>query len=153
VPMTESPLDRLKRTGVTAPLPGMSGTGTPQTILYIEDNIANFELIQQVLTDYGQIKLLWSTGSEAGIELAHEHKPDLILLDLHLGGEDGSEVLRRLKQDDQTADIPVVMVSADATPGQIERLLALGAQSYLTKPLDIKLFIQFIEELLREKVG
>ena len=153
LPLTESQLDRLKRTGVTAQLPGMSGTGTPRTILYIEDNIANFELIQQVLADYGQIELLWSTEPEAGIELAHKHQPDLILLDLHLGGKDGGEVLRQLKQDDQTAGIPVVMVSADATPGQIERLLALGAQSYLTKPLDIKLFIQLVEELLREKVG
>jgi len=153
LPLTESQLDRLKRTGGTAQLPGMAGTGTPSTILYIEDNIANFELIQQVLADYGQIELLWSTEPEAGIELAYKHQPDLILLDLHLGGKDGGEVLRRLKQDDQTASIPVVMVSADATPGQIERLLALGAQSYLTKPLDIKLFIQLVEELLREKVG
>ena len=153
LPSTESQLDRLQRTGGTAQLPGMSGTGTPRTILYIEDNIANFELIQQVLTDYGQTELLWSTGSEAGIKLAHEHQPNLILLDLHLGGEDGGEVLRQLKEDNQTASIPVVMVSADATPGQIERLLALGAHSYLTKPLDIKLFIKLIEELLREKVG
>ncbi len=148
---TESQLDRLKRTGGTAQLPGMSGTGIARTILYIEDNVANFELIQQVLADYGQIELLWSTGPEAGISLAHEHRPNLILLDLHLGGEDGGEVLQRLKEDDETASIPVVMVSADATPGQIERLLALGAYSYLTKPLDIKLFIQLIEELLSEK--
>ena len=148
---TESQLDRLKRTGGTAQLPGMSGTGTARTILYIEDNVANFELIQQVLADYGQIELLWSTEPEAGINLAHEHRPNLILLDLHLGGEDGGEVLRRLKEDDQTVSIPVVMVSADATPDQIERLLALGAHSYLTKPLDIKLFIQLIEELLSEK--
>ena len=153
LPATESQLDRLKRTGGTAQLPGMAGTGTPRTILYIEDNIANFELIQQVLADYGQIELLWSTEPEAGIELAYKHQPDLILLDLHLGGNDGGEVLRRLKEDDQTASIPVVMVSADATPGQIERLLAGGAQSYLTKPLDIKLFIQLVEELLREKVA
>ena len=127
--------------------------GTARTILYIEDNIANFELIQQVLADYGQIELLWATESETGLELAHQHHPDLILLDLHLGGRDGGEVLRRLKEDDQTASIPVVMVSADATPGQIERLLALGAHSYLTKPLDIKLFIQLIEELLSKKRG
>ena len=106
-----------------------------------------------MLADYGQIELLWSTEPEAGIELAYKHQPDLILLDLHLGGKDGGEVLRQLKQDDQMAGIPVVVVSADATPGQIERLLALGAHSYLTKPLDIKHFIQLVEELLREKVA
>ena len=81
-----------------------------------------------MLADYGQIELLWSTEPEAGIKLAYQHRPNLILLDLHLGGKDGGEVLRRLKQDDQTANIPVVMVSADATPDQIERLLALGAR-------------------------
>jgi PAS domain S-box-containing protein len=153
LPAAESQLDRLQRTGGTSQLTGMFASGAPRTILYIEDNIANFELIQQVLADYGQIELLWGTGAETGFRLAHEHHPDLILLDLHLGGRDGGEVLRRLKEDDQTASIPVVMVSADATPGQIERLLALGAQSYLTKPLDIKLFIQLIDELLSEKRG
>ena len=112
-----------------------------------------FDLIQQVLADYDQIELLWATESESGIELAYEHQPDLILLDLHLGGRDGGEVLRRLKQDDQTSSIPVVMVSADATPDQIQRLLAMGALYYLTKPLDIKIFMQLIEQLLREKVG
>jgi CheY-like chemotaxis protein len=151
LPSAESQLERLQRTGGTGQLPVMPDTA--RTILYIEDNVANFELIQQVLADYGQVKLLWGTESEAGIRLAREHHPDLILLDLHLGGRDGGEVLRRLKQDDQTAGIPVIIVSADATPGQIERLLAMGAQSYLTKPLEIKLFLRLIEELLGEKGG
>ena len=91
LPSAESQLDRLQRTGGTAELPGMSGTGTPRTILYIEDNIANFELIQQILADYGQIELLWSTEPEAGIKLAYQHRPNLILLDLHLGGRDGAK--------------------------------------------------------------
>jgi CheY-like chemotaxis protein len=149
LPLAESQLDRLKRTGGTGKLTVISGPA--HTILYIEDNIANFELIQQVMADYGQVELLWSTESEMGIKLAHEHRPDLILLDLHLGGSDGGEVLRQLKEDDQTAGIPVVMISADAAPDQIKRLLALGAHSYLTKPLDIKLFVELIEELLNVK--
>jgi CheY-like chemotaxis protein len=68
-----------------------------------------------------------------------------------LGGRDGAEVLRQLKASSQTSDIPVVVVSADATSGQAERLMALGAHSYLTKPLDVQLFIQRIEKLLNEQ--
>jgi CheY-like chemotaxis protein len=68
-----------------------------------------------------------------------------------LGGSDGAELLQRLKQDQETEKIPVVVVSADATSGQAHRLTALGAHSYLTKPLDVKHFIQLTEELLGEK--
>jgi PAS domain S-box-containing protein len=149
LPSAESQLALLHRTDGTGQLPVISSTA--RTILYVEDNIANFELIQQVLADYSQIELLWASDPQTGIESARLHHPNLILLDLHLGSRDGAEVLRQLKQDVQTATIPVVMVSADATPGQIERLVSLGVHSYLTKPLDIKRFIQIIEELLTEK--
>jgi CheY-like chemotaxis protein len=149
LPAAESQLERLQRTGGTGRLPVMSGA--TRTILYIEDNIANFELIQQVLADYGQLELLWASDPETSIALVHQHRPDLVLLDLHLGGRDGTEVLKRLKGDGQTMKIPVVVVSADATAGQAERLIALGAHSYLTKPLDVKLFVQLIEQLLSKQ--
>lgn len=149
LPSAESQLERLQRTGGTGQLPVMSTTA--RAILYIEDNIANFELIQQILADYSQLELLWAADPQTGVESARLHHPSLILLDLHLGSRDGAEVLRLLKQDAETAEIPVVIVSADATPGQIERLIFLGAHSYLTKPLDVKRFIQLIEELLTEK--
>ena len=121
-------------------------------ILYVEDNLANFELIQQVMAEYGQIKLLWAADARTGLEIARGRQLHLILLDLHLGGADGAEVLRQLKQDKKTAEIPVVVVSADATSGQIERLTSLGAQAYLTKPLNVKHFVRLMEELLSEKV-
>jgi CheY-like chemotaxis protein len=94
---------------------------------------------------------LWAADPQTGVESARLHHPSLILLDLHLGSTDGAEVLKQLKQDVETATIPVVMVSADATSSQIERLITLGAHSYLTKPLDVKRFIQLIEEILSEK--
>jgi PAS domain S-box-containing protein len=149
LPSAESQLARLQRTGLTGELPEMSAKA--RTILYVEDNVANFELIQQVLADYSQVELLWATEPKAGIELARQHHPNLILLDLHLGNTDGAEVLQQLKREKQTAEIPVIMVSADATPGQDQRLIALGAHSYLTKPLNVKRFIQLIEELMDEK--
>jgi CheY-like chemotaxis protein len=150
LPGAESPVDRLQRTGLTGDLPSLSAAS--RTILYVEDNVANFELIKQVLADYSQIELLWAADLKSGVELARSRQPNLILLDLHLGGTDGAEILQQLKQDASTSEIPVVVVSADATPGQIERLLSRGAHDYLTKPLDVRLFIRLVEELLAEKV-
>jgi len=149
LPSTESPVERLERMGGTGGLPVMSTRA--RKILYVEDNIANFELIQQVLADYSQIKLLWAADAKTGLEMARSHRLSLILLDLHLGVTDGAEALRQLKQDEKTAEIPVIMVSADATSGQVERLTSLGAQAYLTKPLNVKHFVRLIEELLGEK--
>jgi CheY-like chemotaxis protein len=89
-----------------------------------------------------------------GIELARQHAPDLILLDLHLPDIPGEEVLRRLREDPVTRGIPVIMISADATQGQVKRLLAAGADHYLTKPLDVKSFVQVVERTLdRDKAN
>lgn len=150
LPAAESQLARLQRTGGTAEL-NVTSSGLAGTILYVEDNIANFELVQQILADYDQIELLWATDPEQGMKLAYQHRPNLILLDLHLGGRDGAEVLNLLNQDAYISAIPVVIVSADATHEQVHRLLTMGAAAYLTKPLDVKRFVQLVEELL--KVG
>ncbi len=149
LPPTESPLKRAHLKGGTARLPAMSPTA--RRILYVEDNVANYELIQEVLADYSQIELFWAMDAKTGIETARQHHPNLILLDLHLGGMDGAEVLRQLKQDKKMAGVPVIVVSADATSGQVERLTSLGAEAYLTKPLNVKHFVRLIDELLGEK--
>ena len=107
-----------------------------RTVLYIEDNLSNLELVECILLRFPTIRLISATRGEQGLQLARERQPDLILLDLHLPDIRGDEVLRRLKADAVTLGIPVVMLSADATGGQAKRLLALGARSYLTKPLD-----------------
>jgi len=146
LPLAESQLAQLQRTGDTAELPVLSALSG--TVMYVEDNIANFELIQQILADYDQIELLWARDPEQSMKLVYQHRPNLILLDLHLGGRDGADVLSLLKQDAHTASIPVVIISADATNNQIQRLLSMGATEYLTKPLDVKRFVQLIEELL-----
>ena len=149
LPSTESPVERLERMGGTGGLPVMSTRASK--ILYLEDNVANFELIQEVLADHTQIKVLWASDAKTGIEMTRERQPSLVLLDLHLGDTDGSEVLRQLKQDKKTAGIPVIVVSADATSGQVERLTSLGAEAYLTKPLNVKHFVRIVEEVLAEK--
>jgi CheY-like chemotaxis protein len=85
------------------------------------------------------------------VELAREHHPDLILLDLHLPDMHGSEVLRRLRADTRTSDIPVVVISADATRSAVDELLAAGADAYLTKPLDLDEFLRTLEQFLPEQ--
>ena len=83
-----------------------------------------------------------------GLQLAREHNPDLILLDVHLPDMTGAQVLRKLRADPATSSIPVVVISADATPKQMDRLLAQGASKYLTKPLDVKQFLKVLQEML-----
>ncbi len=122
---------------------------TQAVVLYIEDNLANFGLVQTILRHRPEIKLLAAMQGRQGIELAQRHRPDLILLDFHLPDINGDEVLRRLREDPETRDIPVLIVSADATPLQIERMRAAGANDYLTKPLDVKRFLEVLNEQWR----
>ena len=120
-------------------------------VLCIEDNLSNLRLIERVLKNQPQVTLLSAMQGSLGLELAAQHRPDLILLDLHLPDMMGDEVLRRLQATPATCDIPVVMVSADATTGQMERLLATGASDYLTKPLDVKQFMGVLNKNLAEE--
>ncbi len=119
------------------------------TILYIEDNSANVDLVQQIveLKLFG-VKLITNAAGLKAVQLASEHQPDLILLDLNLTDIHGSEVIQRLKKEPLTRDIPVIVISADAMAEQIERLMSLGAKNYLTKPIDIGLFLKEVDKYL-----
>ena len=124
---------------------------TRQVALYIEDNLPNVQLVQGILARRPEVRLLTAFQGALGIELARQHCPDIILLDLHLPDINGDEVLRRLRADPQTRDIPVVMISADATPGQIDRMLAAGANDYLSKPFDIGHFLVVLDNCIAAK--
>jgi CheY-like chemotaxis protein/nitrogen-specific signal transduction histidine kinase len=119
-----------------------------RTLLYVEDNLSNLELVQRILSRRPEVKLVAAMQGRLGLDLASQHRPDLILLDLHLPDMRGEEVLRRLRATPETQRIPVVVISADATQGQIERLRAAGAQAYLTKPLDVKRLLTILDETL-----
>jgi signal transduction histidine kinase/ActR/RegA family two-component response regulator len=121
------------------------------TILYIEDNLANVRLIERLLAAHERVEVISAMTGELGIDLARQHAPDLILLDLHLPDLRGDEVLIRLRKDPRTREIPVVVLSADATPGQIERLRASGAHDYLTKPIDVAAFRALVGRLLEDR--
>jgi PAS domain S-box-containing protein len=149
--LAEAPSDRYERELQTDEDHGSISGHT--TVLYIEDNLSNLMLIERIFAGRPRIQLLSAMQGGLGIELARKHEPDLILLDLHLPDISGEEVLRRLRQDPVTRRIPVIMISADATQGQVKRLLAAGADDYLTKPLDVKAFVQVVERTLdREEV-
>jgi CheY-like chemotaxis protein len=113
-------------------------------ILYIEDNLSNLTLVEEMLAEHPGVELLTAMQGGLGLDLARQHSPDLILLDLHLPDLRGHEVITR--------DIPVVVISADDTARQIQRLMAAGARSYLTKPLDIAEFFRVIDEVMRSRV-
>lgn len=118
--------------------------------LYIEDNSLNFASVNLLLKSKRALKVLQATSGKAGIALAQTHAPKLILLDLDLPDIHGSEVLQQLQKDPATGRIPVVVLSGDATPSQIERLLVLGARNYLTKPISVAPFLAVVDELLEE---
>jgi PAS domain S-box-containing protein len=119
-----------------------------RTVIYIEDNLSNLKLVERLLERVPEVRLIPAMQGKLGVDLARQHRPDLILLDLHLPDLHGREVLQRLKRDPATAAIPVVVVSADATPGQIERLRADGATDYLTKPIDVESLFEIVTSSL-----
>ncbi|HLJ57317.1 MAG TPA: ATP-binding protein [Chthonomonadaceae bacterium] len=119
------------------------------TILCVEDNLSNLRLMEVLLQGGPGVTLLAAMQGSVGIDLACLHRPDVILLDLNLPDISGKEVLGRLRTNPATAQIPVIVISADATPNQVERLIAAGAQAYLTKPLDISDFVRVLNEVLQ----
>ena len=123
------------------------------TVLYIEDNTSNLRLVEQVLKLHSSARLFTAMQGGIGIDLARRHSPDIILLDLHLPDMDGEAVLRRLREDERTRDIPIVMISADATASSVRRLKEQGATDYMTKPLEIGRFLDVLAENLATKVA
>jgi PAS domain S-box-containing protein len=148
--LARDPVERLEK---RTPAPAAVGARirTPVTLLYVEDNLANLSLVETILSERPGWKTIPALQGRMGAELAREHSPDLVLLDLHLPDVQGDEVLRRLRSDERTSAIPVVMISADATPRTIDRLIARGADAYLTKPLDVDEFLSTIDRLLPEE--
>lgn len=146
MPVAESPMKQLEHSAEMSW--DSNGSSEACTILYIEDNLANLRLVERILAHRPQIRLLAAMQGRRGLELAQEHSPDLILLDLHLPDLTGDLVLAQLRENPKTSSVPVVMISADATPRQAERLLAAGAQAYLTKPLDVKQFLAAVDGAL-----
>lgn len=120
-------------------------------VLYVEDDPVNFALVERILEYRPGLKVKHAPRGKAGVEMAQVHQPKMVLLDLNLPDMHGSEVLKQLLQNSSTAEIPVVVLSANATPSEIERLLTAGAKNYLTKPFDIDPFLAVVDEFAEVK--
>lgn len=120
------------------------------TVLYIEDNLHNLALVEGILAYRPRVRLLSALQGAQGLDLARTNRPGLILLDVQLPDMQGDEVLRRLRADPDLCRVPVIVLSADATPQQIERLGAAGARDYLTKPIEVQRLLALVDRLERE---
>jgi two-component system cell cycle response regulator DivK len=107
-----------------------------EQVLVVEDNDRNMKLFRDVLQAKGYRTLEATTAARA-IELAVEHAPDLVLMDIQLPDLDGSEALSRLRADERTASIPVLALTAQAMHGDRERFLAAGFDGYMPKPVNV----------------
>ncbi len=147
---------RLNRSPIAAPKPrvrrkppvAIPVVDCERTVLYVEDNLTTIGLMEEVFSMRPQIHLLTAMQGGLTLELAREHHPDLIVLDLHLPDIQGDEVLAQLRADPRTAGIPVVMCSADATERRRKQLIAAGARGYLTKPVKVQRFLRMLDEVL-----
>ena len=127
---------------------GALGANQTRNVLYVEDDPVNFMLVERILEYRPAIKLIHAPRGELGLQLAEACRPALVLLDLNLPDMHGSDVLRRLQEQAGTEQIPVVILSANATPTSIERLLSAGARNYLTKPFNIDHFLAVVDEFV-----
>ena len=154
LPRAASQLELIARQGPDAAVPvGMGALAGVHDVLYIEDNLSNLTLIEHLLADRSEIRLITAMQGGLGLDLARQHRPSLILLDLHLPDLPGWDVLAALQADEATRAIPVVVVSADATPRQIEKLMKAGARAYLTKPLEVERFQRTLRQLLEPQTA
>jgi len=145
LPLTEPPIERLEREAREAHSRGVGPVGERMAVIYIEDNLSNLHLVERILQRRPEIDIIPAQQGRLGLELAIEHRPDLVLLDLHLPDTSGEDVLRQLKGHPNTAKIPVAVMSADASPGRMARLIESGAVDYITKPIDVNMFLTLID--------
>jgi CheY-like chemotaxis protein len=120
----------------------------PSTVLCVEDNPANLLLVARLLARRSDIRLISASDGRTGVELARSALPDVVLMDINLPGISGLTALRMLQGDARTAHIPVLALSANAMPRDIERGLAAGFFRYLTKPIRLDEFMQALDAAL-----
>jgi CheY-like chemotaxis protein len=116
-----------------------------RTLLYVEDNRANMQLVEQLIARRPDMRLLSAGDGIRGITLARIHQPDVILMDINLPGISGIQALKILQEDPVTAHIPVLALSANAMPRDIEKGLAAGFFRYLTKPIKVNEFMEALD--------
>lgn len=132
--------------------PTLDRPDDPCTVVYVEDNVSNRALVHNALGERDGVTLVSATSGRDGIELIKGCIPDLVLLDLDLPDMNGHDVLKECLASPDTSQIPVVIVSADASPSMSRSLIASGASAFVTKPLDIPKFLEVIDATLRRVI-
>jgi len=128
--------------------------GTPlRTLLYVEDNPANLELVEQIIARRPDLRLLSAADANIGIEFARAYQPEVILMDINLPGISGVEAMKILRADPLTAHIPIIALSANALAHDIEKALAAGFFNYLTKPIKVNAFMDALDVALQYAQG
>lgn len=122
--------------------------GDGPVVLHVEDNLSNLKLVERVLDHRPEVRLAEARTGAAGLSLARDLRPHLILLDLRLPDISGEEVLRLIRSGETTRGIAVVVISAEARAVELDRLLAAGADEYLVKPIDIGTLLEVVDKLL-----
>ena len=123
--------------------------GTPQhTVLYVEDNPANLELVELIVARRPDLRLLGAADASVGIEFARVYQPEVILMDINLPGISGVEAMKILRADPSTAHIPIIALSANAVPRDIARAMAAGFFNYITKPIQVNQFLEALDQAL-----
>jgi CheY-like chemotaxis protein len=117
-------------------------------LLYIEDDPSSVRLLELLFEQRPGIRLLTATEGRHGLELARQHRPDLVLLDFHLQDMDGEAVLHAIGADPELRGTPIVLMTAEPYPRLPEHLRAAGARAYLRKPIDVRQLFALVEEIL-----
>jgi CheY-like chemotaxis protein len=129
-------------------LPSAKTGAALRTLLYVEDNPANLQLVEELIARRPDLRLLSAADGNLGIELAREFMPEVILMDINLPGINGIEAMKILRADPATAHIPIMAISANAMPADIKKGLEAGFFRYLTKPLVVKEFMDALDVAL-----
>jgi CheY-like chemotaxis protein len=143
------PLMPLDSSDLNLSLPGVARAARERTLLYVEDNPANMQLVQQIIERQPNIRLLTASNGLFGIELARSALPDVILLDINLPGINGFEILKLLREDVLTAHIPALAISANAMASDIKKGREAGFLRYLTKPIKVDELMLALNEALK----
>jgi CheY-like chemotaxis protein len=128
--------------------PRLELLGEGPIVLHIEDNLSNLKLVERVMARRPSVQLVEAQTGEEGLGLARRLMPSLVLLDLRLPDLPGEKVLQRLRADVQVHGLRVVVVSAEARPAEAKRLMGLGADDYLVKPIEIQALLELVDQIL-----
>jgi PAS domain S-box-containing protein len=148
--LTSEPQLEAQEAGRAEPVQPRMADGIPvRTLLYVEDNPANLELVEQIIARRPDLRLLSAADGHLGIEFARTYQPELILMDINLPGLSGIETMKILHADMSTRHIPIIALSANAVPRDIQNGLEAGFFNYLTKPIKINEFMDVLEAALK----